>query len=353
MQIDYLIIGQGISGSWLSYFLYKENKDFLVIDSHAAGAASRLAAGIINPVTGRRYVRVWMDELILPFAVEAYHEFGNFLGVNGISQKNIIDFFPNPETRLSFQQRVQEQAAYISIDPGTATLQDYFNYDFGYGQINPVYTAHLELLLPAWEKYLIEKNGLREEVFNPDELELTGTGIRYRDIRAAKIIFCDGSNTANNPFFSKLPFAPNKGEALILEIPGLPPDHIYKRGMSLVPMFEKDQWWIGSSYEWNFSNLDTSTAFREKTERLLQQWLKIPYRVTGHVAGNRPATIERRPFVGIHPSFPAIGILNGMGTKGCSLAPYFAYELVAQLLHEKPISPEASVARFSRLLSRS
>jgi glycine/D-amino acid oxidase-like deaminating enzyme len=56
--------------------------------------------------------------------------------------------------------------------------------------------------------------------------------------------------------------------------------------------------------------------------------------------------LERRPFVGLHPQNPRLGILNGMGTKGCSLAPYFARQLVRHLLYKEPIHPEASVSRF-------
>jgi hypothetical protein len=41
-----------------------------------------------------------------------------------------------------------------------------------------------------------------------------------------------------------------------------------------------------------------------------------------------------------------------MGTKGCSLAPYFAHELVEHLVHGKPINPLADVQRFKNILSR-
>ena len=92
--------------------------------------------------------------------------------------------------------------------------------------------------------------------------------------------------------------------------------------------------------------------FREKTEALLKEWLKVTFKIVDHLAGVRPATLERRPFVGLHPLHPSIGILNGMGTKGCSLAPYFAKQLVEHMLHQKTLNPEANIHRFQKILSR-
>ena len=113
MQINYLIIGQGISGTWLTYYLQKENKSFLVIDDNSPNSSSKIAAGIINPVTGRRMVTVWMADEILPFAWNAYQEIGNELNITAISQKNIIDFFPIPFMRENFLKRLLMPPAWL------------------------------------------------------------------------------------------------------------------------------------------------------------------------------------------------------------------------------------------------
>jgi len=47
-----------------------------------------------------------------------------------------------------------------------------------------------------------------------------------------------------------------------------------------------------------------------------------------------------------------MGVFNGMGTKGCSLAPYFAKEFTEHLVNEKPLNPLADVQRFRKILSR-
>lgn len=352
MQVDFLIIGQGISGTWLSYYLQQEGAGFMVIDAGDRNAPSRISAGIINPVTGRRHVEVWMAAEILPFATSAYRQLGSELGITAISQRNIIDFFPSPQMRQSFTHRVGEGGEYVFLPADERRFSDYFNYDFGYGEIAPAYTAHLETILPAWRQKLKENNKLLEEVFDRDKLQLTGDAVEYKEIRARMIVFCDGNGSAANPLFSPLPFAPNKGEVLTAEIPGLPAGHIYKRGMMLAPLATEGQWWIGSDYAWEFEHTAPTAAFREKTEQLLKNWLKVPFSITGHYAGIRPATLERRPFAGTHPQYPHVAILNGMGTKGCSLAPYFARQLAGQLLHGHALNPEADIRRFRKLLSR-
>ncbi len=352
MKIDYLIIGQGISGTWLSYYLEKEDRSFLVMDDNDPNASSRLAAGIINPVTGRRHVTTWMAEEIIPFARQAYNQIGHELGIEAIAQKDIVDFFPSPHMRLSFTQRVEERADHVSLPPEQDFFLPEFNYEFGWGKIKPVYTALLENLLPAWRKHLYEKGLLLEEQFNLDFLKVNTGHVVYKDITAGKIIFCDGNGSNNNPYFNLLPFAPNKGEILITGIPDLPADHIYKKGMTLVPLATPGLWWVGSSYAWEFDHADPTPEFREKTERLLQGWLKVPFRVLEHLSGIRPATLERRPFVGFHPLYPVVGLLNGMGAKGCSLAPFLAHQLVDHLCFDKALNPEADILRFLKILSR-
>jgi glycine/D-amino acid oxidase-like deaminating enzyme len=351
-QVDYLIVGQGICGTFLSYNLLKENKSFIVIDKNESITPSKVSAGIINPVTGRRMVKVWMAEQILSFAHVAYNEIGNFLGINTIAQRSIIDFFPNPHQRLVFLERIDEGEEYLHSYPEQNQFNQFFNYDLGCGEIRNCYIAHLEILLPAWRQQLNDSEQLLEENFEFEELIIKEHSIQYKDITAEKIIFCDGLSSFENPFFKPLPFAPNKGESLIVEIPGLPDQHIYKKGFLLSPLQKMGAFWFGSNYHWNFPHANPTKEFYEQAERHLKAWLKRPFKILEHKASLRPATLERRPFVGLHPHQKNIGILNGMGTKGCSLGPFFAHQLTHHLLYEKEIIPEADVKRFSRILAR-
>lgn len=351
MQTDYLIIGQGICGSFLSRDLLKAGKSVMVIDESKPFTASKVASGVINPITGRRMVRTWEIEKLMPFAVNAYSHWGAELGTECIRQCNILDFHPTPQMVLAFQERMQEEKEYLRIPGQAEKWTSFFRFDFSIGEINPCWMVDLQVLLPQWRKQLVQKNNLREEYFSWDDCIIDQEKVLYKDITAQKIIFCDGTAGFDSPYFNRLPYARNKGEALIAHIPDLPRTNIYKQSITLVP-WQDGLFWIGSSYEWDFKDLAPSPTFREKTEAQLRQWLKIPYTIIDHLAAERPANMERRPFVGLHPVQENMGILNGMGTKGCSLAPYFSYELTNHLVRGEPIHPQADVRRFSKILSR-
>jgi glycine/D-amino acid oxidase-like deaminating enzyme len=352
MNVDVLIIGQGICGTFLSWYLQKEEKTVLVIDNNDSNAPSRLAAGIINPVTGRRLVTVWMVDEVLPFAWKAYSEFGYELDITAISQKSIIDFFPNPFMRESFLQKIETGDPYVHAFPEQNQFNSFFNYELGCGEIRPVYMVNMEALLPAWRHQLKNSQSLLEETFDISLLKVNDEGIEYKDITAQKIIFCDGVASFENPFFKQLPFAPNKGEALVIRAHDIPPHHIYKKSMMLAPLQEPGMFWVGASYIWDFDNAAPTPEFREKTQQVLKEWLKVPFTIEEHRSGLRPATLERRPFTGFHPAHSVVGILNGMGTKGYSLAPFFARQLADNICYGKPIVPEADVARFKKTLMR-
>jgi glycine/D-amino acid oxidase-like deaminating enzyme len=254
--------------------------------------------------------------------------------------------------RESFMHRLDEKNKYAFEVTHIEAYRSYFTFDFGAGEIRPVFIVNLEQILPAWKKYLLSKQLLHDENFETNELKVSDDKVSYKNLTADRIIFSNGHHAAEQSWFNRLPFAPNKGEIIIAEIPGLPADHIYKKGMVMVPLSTKDHWWIGSDYKWEFEDAQPTKEFRDRIESLLRNWLKLPFKVIDHFAGIRPATLERRPFVGMHPVYKNLGIFNGMGTKGCSLAPFFAKEYVDHLTNNKQITPDADVNRFKNILSR-
>ncbi|HEY4875479.1 MAG TPA: FAD-dependent oxidoreductase [Puia sp.] len=351
MHLDIFIVGQGITGTFLSYYLQKNNLSFLIIDESKTDTASKAAAGIINPITGRRIVKTWMIDELMNFAKNSYKQIEKELNINCITETKIIDFFPTPQMRNSFLKRFEEDPQYLKLPSNENDRRENLNYDFGYGEIEPVFLININELLAAFRKKLLNDHFLIEEHFDINELKVSENKIQYKNISADKIIFCDGIESFSNPYFKNLPFAPNKGEALIAEIKEFPSTHIFKKGINIVP-WKENLFWIGSSYEWEFSDDKPTESFRKQTESILRNWIKTDFKIIEHFASVRPATLERRPFAGFHPIYKKVGILNGMGTKGCSLAPFFADQLVENIVSSSPLNADANINRFDKILSR-
>ena len=350
MQVDYLIIGQGICGTFLSRYLLDAGCSIRVIDCPNHNSASQIASGIINPITGRRLVRTWEIEKFLPFAREAYAEISELLKQPLIREMSVLEFPTTVQMKEAFEKRTLTEE-FVQYPSQNNIWKTYFNSIFEPGEITPALLISLTHLLSGWRKELEKSNLIESAFILLDDIRADSTGVYYRDIKAEKIIFCDGVNSGNNALFRNLPFAPNKGEVIWARIPDLPDQYIYKAGITLVP-WEKDIWWIGSSYEWNYTDTSPTEKFRTRATSYLRQWIQVPFEIMDHRASIRPANLERRPFVGLHPSNDRIGILNGMGTKGCSLAPFFAKEMANHLTKGTPLHPLADIQRFRKILSK-
>src|SRR3954454_6220521 len=113
MTVDYLIVGQGLCGTFLSYYLSKAGKKVIVIDESNAFTASKVASGIINPVTGRRIVRTWRIEELLPFALKTYKELENEFNKSLVKECSLLDFHPNFQMKEAFEKRLSEEQEFL------------------------------------------------------------------------------------------------------------------------------------------------------------------------------------------------------------------------------------------------
>lgn len=348
-QVECIVVGQGIAGTIMSYHLWKYKINHILIDQSLQHvSSSRVASGVINPLTGRKRVRTWMVDELFPYAKEIYQSIEKLLGSHFFEEKDIISFPPNPDMVLNYENRIASGESFLHND-NAEQWHHYFNIAFGTKRTSSSFWLHLETFLNDWRTFAIKDNFFKEETFNFEEINSTNEGVTYKDISAKYLVLCTGIKAMNQPKFDSLPFSPNKGEALILKIPSLPTTHIFKGAFTLVPL-KNEHWWLGSNYDNHFKDEKPTLEFKNKALQYLQSWLKLPYTLLDHKAAVRPATVERRPFIGFHPTHPRWVIFNGMGTKACSLAPYFANQLTLAILHGTSILPEVDIRRFHKIL---
>src|SRR5215213_4116557 len=179
MEANYVIVGQGISGTFLSWYLQKAGASVIVIDENKSNTASRVAAGLINPVTGRRLVKSWMIDELMPFAWEAYNEIGNELHIDCIRQVSLKQFFNAPDMQDAFNKRSEEETGYVCA-PDDYEWTQFFNYPFSWGNIRPCYIADIKKLTATYRQQLIHQNKLIEEIFDASQLMMDEGYISYK-----------------------------------------------------------------------------------------------------------------------------------------------------------------------------
>ncbi|MFK8005189.1 MAG: NAD(P)/FAD-dependent oxidoreductase [Saprospiraceae bacterium] len=343
------MVGQGITGTLLAHALLEKGKTVQIFDNNYFGSSSQVAAGIINPVTGRRIVKGWLIDELIPAAKTFYERLEKLLDQKFYYQKNVL--------RVLFS--IKEENLWLE-KTGDALVEKYVIESNDYGlfknkitegeAIGEVqYSAQIDmpLLLKKSKEYFSNKEIMNIELFDYEQVKFDNGSVSYKNIEAEKIIFCEGHQGRNNPWFGNLPFEVAKGEVLLVKIPDANFDKILKHKLFIVPL-PNDLYWIGATYEWD--DLDERPTEKEKQSLIkkLNKILTVPYEIIDHQAAIRPSTFDRRPFLGLHPENLCLGIVNGMGTKGASLAPYFVNQFVAFLLEEKSIIREANIERFKK-----
>ncbi len=354
MQVDFLVVGQGITGTLLSYELIQAGKSVLVTDRAQPGKASLVAGAVINPLSGKGYSPAQHADRFIPLALQTYSALETLLGKTLLREQTLYAFPQDENERAVFDTAAQREGNKQLHWMPAETCRDwspYFDTALGIGIQQPVWQVDAALLLDSWRDYLTTRNAYRAGVIDYTKFVITEDQVRYEDITAGAVIFCEGTGAWDNPFLAGLPFTRNRGDVLLLSAPGLPNTGIYHRGLRLVPRAD-GLFWCGSNYRWRFDNLDPDITWREQTEAALRRWLRVPFTLAAHLVAERPTTAGQVPLIGRHPQHPAVAVFNGLGTRGFSSGPYWAAHL-SRLLSEKKYSlPDYPKAWLDRHFSK-
>ncbi|MEM7550395.1 MAG: FAD-dependent oxidoreductase [Bacteroidota bacterium] len=347
MQYDFLIVGQGLAGTTLAHQLYKRGLSFQIIDNNADDSTSKVAAGLFNPITGRKFVKTWKADLLFPYLNEFYSELENELKDKFYFPIGIYRPFVNTEEQNDWTAKSYEPEYSSFISKSHSKTMGLKNIKDPFGGILLKYSGYLDTrkYLSSsraffQEKHSVLEKSLRVELFETftEESPLFYEGNKYD-----KVVLCDGNGALSKSLFEFLPFQPVKGEILELNL-----NHnlnfTLNRGVWIVPV-DNNKVKVGSTYSWEIDSGITAKA----REEILEKYKKLydsEFSIIKQLSGIRPATKDRRPFIGIHPKNHRLGIFNGLGSKGTSLAPYFSSEMVDFLLDKKNLTPEVDIMRY-------
>ena len=345
---DYIVVGQGLAGTALAYSLYKAGAKVCIVQDSEGESSSSVAAGLYNPVTGRKMVKTWKADILFPELRRFYREAEQACGADFLNELPIYRPFVSIEEQNEWMGKsaLDEYKDYIrDIRTGSGTT--WTNDPYGGVLLNNSGFLDIPKYLSAMKDFFHAEMTYIESRVDYDTIEADSSGVSWKGLKASGLIFCEGTHVVNNPFFSWLPFRPVKGEVIDIQMK-VETSEIINRHVFVLPL-PGGTFRVGSTYDNNDRSWQPTAEGRAKIEEQLGKLISAPYRVIGHRAGVRPATADRRPILGRHPEHETIFLFNGLGTKGVSLSPAFAAQLTNLLMKQNEPDKEVNISRYFSL----
>lgn len=278
MAKTYTIFGQGLAGTCLAWAFIKRGATFEIYDP-GLGGSSRVAAGLINPITGKNFEPSWKIEEFHPEALAFYQE---------IAKKLETTFwFPLPILRLaSTGKELQKICSKLDQEHVTPWLS---------GIITPA---------PSDFEGAIElRGGGRCDVLafiDKSREHFEKLGILHTDTLEASDspetqILCTGSTGLIRNEMGSHRCA--KGEILTVKA-DWPASHIrIGAGGWLVPI-GAGKFRVGSTYEWDELDESPTPFGQNRISEICRKLGGQNFEIIDHVAGIRPIVRRSQPLIG-------------------------------------------------------
>ena len=337
-----IIVGAGIAGLSIAWELFQQNKSF-VIYNHQSNlpSASLVAAGTWNPLNFKRLVPTWEINLFLDSMEKFYDQTETFFNVKCFYPIAVKKILSNAE-EVKFWNEMKskpESGGFI---------------DENFGKFNNETTATIKrtgkvdmhVLFAAFKNWLLQEYCWIEEAFDYDALEAHDGVWHFKYVLEVQhVIFADGVHVKNNPFFNFIDLKPANGDVLTVKIPDLKIDYILKKNIFISPI-GNDLYHVGATYNWDNLVWEKSDEARVFLESKLKQIIPYDFEVVGQVAGVRPASRDRRPIIGEHPTHKNLWCYNGLGAKGLLLAPQISKWLLGKIFNNQNFPEDIDIKRY-------
>jgi glycine/D-amino acid oxidase-like deaminating enzyme len=344
-DVDVLIVGQGLAGTALAWELLWRDVSCLIIDREDAETSSRVAAGLITPVTGWRFVRSEFWDEDRQNAERFYARVGETLGQTVFHPQEMLRLFATAEERNQFEQKSHAKDSRIRVLSGSEFDRSDLIAPFGGFAMLDAARLDVSRYLDLSRDYFRSLGRYRPATFDDSKIDPSKPMLlEDLDISAERAIFCQGFAAVNNRWFSEIPFDATQGEILTVRIPGWTDSRVIHRGIWIAP--ETDELYrIGATHQ--RSPLDGCPTDQGRAELLdrLSEFLPRAGEVVEQRAAVRPILAGRKPAIGFHPKFPRLGFFNGLGSKGSLLAPGLAAHLAGVIAGEHELAAEYDLNR--------
>lgn len=340
MTPDIHILGGGLAGSTLAWACLDRGATVRLTDRGDPDSASRVAAGLITPLTGHRLAKSWRFDELYRAAVKLYDAVEVTTGIRVFDANTTVRIVHTAAEAADIARRADTFVGHLRptdppLDPDT------FASPFGSYELHPAGRLDVPAFLAAVRRRLGDN-------FVPADDGSVTEYVRQCAVAPSPVgrwtVVCLGY-PADLPA-PGLTFRPTKGEVLELDLPNVTETRTVNRHGTWLTPVGRGRFLAGSTFDHGDLTAAPTAAGREQILARVQAFLRVPVTVVGHRAGVRPIVRASRPVLGTHPTTPGIAYFNGLGSKGALTAPFFAGQLADHLLFGRPLDMEVDLAHF-------
>jgi glycine/D-amino acid oxidase-like deaminating enzyme len=338
-----LIIGGGIAGTTLAWLLHDRGLPFLIVDRDEPATSSKVAAGLLSPITGIRLTLSWRYETLYPEALAFYRDKEARLGLTFYREVPTALLLRDDKAVAFWQKRREQPEIMNYVQPTSGPLVNESVFDNPNGGFEIKHSGWLDTaaFLQASRQYFQQLGGWQTGDVGMDQFDRE---VIWQGQTFTQVVFCTGWEAAKHPWFDWVPFQSAQGTVLQISADIGSEARIVNRSCWVLPRGDGTLR-VGPTYEWQFQEAYTaSPAAVAGLETKLRELLKRPYQIQGSQTGVRPIIRGRQLLIGRHPTRAHLAFLNGLGSKGVLRAPWVARQLVEHLIESKPIEAELDLA---------
>ena len=325
-----LVVGQGLAGTLVGFEALRRGWNVTTID-RGTHCASRVAAGLFNPMSFRRLIPTWDASDHLQTMRETLGSMEALLGISVLFPMPMWKILPDAEVAANWLEKSQANPLMGPLIPAPEGVIA----PHGIGVVEAAGWVDLPRLLDGWRAHLMRED-VPAQFIAADLQDFEASG-RLSDFDA--VVDCRGVAVREDDSLAHLEVAAYQGEVLTLEGTGPGFEATLNCGKWLLPI-GGGRFKLGASYDWNSDTLEVSDAVRETLlEKMESAWpgVRTGHDVVAHEVGLRPVSRDRRPVVGAAlgsiPAAEGAGspkrfVFNGLGTRGVLIAPRWAAALL-------------------------
>ncbi|MGJ8632867.1 MAG: NAD(P)/FAD-dependent oxidoreductase [Luteolibacter sp.] len=310
----WLIVGQGLAGTCLAWEFLERGISFHISDK-GTGGSTRVAAGLINPITGKNFQPSWRIGEFHPEAIAFF---------KSIEQKlSVRIWHPLPILRLASSEKewkkIQGKLNNPETKPWLKSISLSVPENFT-GAVELTGGGRIDTAL------FIEASAIYFQKYGIHSISEQDTSLPH-----PRRILCEGAAGLLHDQLGTHRCA--KGEIITVSAPW-PETHIrIGAGGWLVPIGD-NTFRIGSTYEWNQLDESPTQPGLERITEIANKLGGPEFEITDHVAGIRPILRRSQPLIGKNKT--GDWIFNALGSKGTLYAPRIATMLADWIENDTP-----------------